>query len=345
VRDVSCGAFACTPSIRSQLPAGGGAGLASLAVLACAPHTAVGADGGAPAVHADAPHSVVLADGGAPAVLAFAPLAVVLADGDAPAVLAFAPHSVVLADGLAFAPHSVVLADGGAPAVLAPAPLAVVLADGGAPAVLAPAPLSVVLADGGAPAILALSPDLPVGADAAAPAVHALTLASAMWAFLPRLRRPGPLPRLPPLRLWLLPPPHPHCRFPLAPALSALAPLLAMPTRALSPASAPTTAPSFSVRVLPLLRLALTVVLHGLAFLGGLAQVALGTVRSTNATGARCGLMRWSRVDSDIPRRMVSRTLGPAGDRAHESCGPAPRGFVFGLSRARSRRQGPEDDS
>ena len=101
--------------------------------------------------------------------------------------------------------------------------------------VLAFGPLSVVLADGGAPAVLAL------------------TLASSMRAFLPWLRRPGPL--LPSLRLWLLPsPPLPSCRFPLAPALSALAPLFAMPARALSPASAPTTAPSFSVSVLPLLR-------------------------------------------------------------------------------------------
>ena len=41
-------------------------------------------------------------------------------------------------------------------------------------------------------------------------------------------------------------------------------------------------------------------------------SVALGTVRSTNATGASNGLMRWSRVDSDIPRRMVSPTLGAA---------------------------------
>jgi hypothetical protein len=50
VRDVSCGACACTPSIRSQLPAGGGTlSLASLAVLALAPNSAVGADGGAPA--------------------------------------------------------------------------------------------------------------------------------------------------------------------------------------------------------------------------------------------------------------------------------------------------------
>ena len=89
MRDVSCGAFACTPSIRSQLPAGGGTlSLSSLAVLALAPHTAVGADGGAPAVHAFAPASVVLADGGAPAVLARAPLSVVLADGGAFAVLA-----------------------------------------------------------------------------------------------------------------------------------------------------------------------------------------------------------------------------------------------------------------
>ena len=123
------------PSIPSQLRAGGGKlGLASLAVLAPAPHTAVGADGGAPAVHAHAPDSVVLADGGAPAVLAFAPASVVLADGGAPAVLALAPHSVVLADG-------------GAPAVLALVSLSVVLADGGAAAVLASTHLSVVLAD------------------------------------------------------------------------------------------------------------------------------------------------------------------------------------------------------
>ncbi len=55
--------------------------------------------------------------------------------------------------------------------------------------------------------------------------------------------------------------------------LSALAPLLAMLTRGLSPASAPTTAPSFSVSVLTLLRLALALVLKGLAFLGGLASL------------------------------------------------------------------------
>ena len=86
------------------------------------------------------------------------------------------------------------------------------LAVGAAPAVLASAPLSVMLADGGAPAVLALSPALPV--DAAAPAVQALTLESVMRAFLPRLRRSGPL--LPaPLHLRLLPSPQLHaCRFP-----------------------------------------------------------------------------------------------------------------------------------
>ena len=170
----------------------------------------------------------MLADGGAPAVLALAPPSVVLADGGAPSVLALAPPSVVLADGgapavLASAPLSVVRADGGAPAVLAFAPPSVVLADGGASSFHAPAPPSAVSADGGAPAVLA---DSPVCADAAAPAVHALTLASAVRAFRLRLRRPGPL--LPPLRLRLLPyPPFPACRFPLALALSALAPLLA----------------------------------------------------------------------------------------------------------------------
>jgi hypothetical protein len=119
------------------------------------------------------------------------------------------------------------------------------------------------------PAVLTPSPEPPLRADAAAPAVYALTLESAMRAFLPLLRRPGPL--LPPLRLRLLPsPPLPACRFPLAPAL---APLRAMPTLDLSPASAPTTAPSFTVSVLPLLRLALALVLNGLAFLGGLASL------------------------------------------------------------------------
>ncbi len=52
----------CTPSIRSQLRAGGSKLLASIAALACAPHSTVGADGGAPAVLASAPHSVVLSD-------------------------------------------------------------------------------------------------------------------------------------------------------------------------------------------------------------------------------------------------------------------------------------------
>jgi hypothetical protein len=132
-----------------------------------------------------------------------------------------------------------------------------------------------------------------------------------MRAFRSRLRRSRPL--LPPLRLRLLPsPPLPACRFPHVPALSALAPLLAMPTLALFPASAPATAPSFSVGVLPLVRLALALVLNGLAFLGGLACLgALGTVRSTNATGASCGGMRWSRVDSDIPRLMAGLCVLP----------------------------------
>ena len=46
---------------------GGKLSFASLAVLVPAPHSAVGADGGAPAVHTLAPLSVVLEDGGAPA--------------------------------------------------------------------------------------------------------------------------------------------------------------------------------------------------------------------------------------------------------------------------------------
>ena len=77
--------------------------------------------------------------------------------------------------------------------------------------------------------------------------------------------------------------------------------------------------------------------------------MALSIVRSTNATGASCGIMRWSRVDSDIPRLMVSRTLGA---RALEVGGAyearvawaAPRGFVSCLSGARSRTRGPADD-
>ena len=89
-------------------------------------------------------------------------------------------------------------------AVLARAPHTTVCADGGTPAVHAPAPHAVVLADGGAPAVLAL-------------VSHSI-----MRAFLPRLRRPGPL--LFPLRLRLLPSPLVlACRFTLAPALSALA--------------------------------------------------------------------------------------------------------------------------
>jgi hypothetical protein len=75
------------PFRQTRLAAGGKLSLASLAVLAPAPQSAVAADGGAPAVHACAPHSDVLADAGAPAVLALVPLAVVLADGGTPAVL------------------------------------------------------------------------------------------------------------------------------------------------------------------------------------------------------------------------------------------------------------------
>ena len=147
--------------------------------LHCAPHSAVGADGGAPAVHADAPHvgcarrwrrprspciellcRLCSQMEAPPQSLHLAPLSVVLADGGAPAVLALAPDSRLCSQmeappqSLHLAPHSVVLADGGAPAVLAPAPHSVVLADGGGPAVLAFAPHSVVLADGGAPAVL-----------------------------------------------------------------------------------------------------------------------------------------------------------------------------------------------
>ena len=130
------------------------------------------------AVLALAPDSTVGADGGAPAVLALAPLAVMRTDGGAPAVLAPAPAAVMRADG-------------GAPAVLALAPLAVMQADGGAPAVLALPSLAVMLADGGAPAVLAVPPHAPVRADAAPPAALALALQAAMRALLPWFRRPA----------------------------------------------------------------------------------------------------------------------------------------------------------
>ena len=54
-------------SDHSCQPAAASSSLVSLAFLACAPDSAVGADGGAPAVHTLAPLSVVLEDGGAPA--------------------------------------------------------------------------------------------------------------------------------------------------------------------------------------------------------------------------------------------------------------------------------------
>jgi hypothetical protein len=118
VRDVSCGAYECTPSIRSQLRAGGSKLSLDLAVNACDPHSAVGADGGAPAVDALAASSALLA------VLAPAPHSAEGADGGAPAVLALAPHSVMLSNevadtALVFVALSAVRADGGAPAVLA----------------------------------------------------------------------------------------------------------------------------------------------------------------------------------------------------------------------------------
>jgi hypothetical protein len=217
-----------------------------------------------------------------------------------------------------YAPPSVVLADGGAPAVLAFAPLSVVLAYVGAPAVLANTSASVVLADGGAPAVLAPSPYLPVCAEGGAPAVHALALASAMRAFRCRLRRPDPL--LPPLRLRLLPLPFlPACRFPLAPTLSALAPLLAMRTLALFPASAPATAPSFSVSVLPLVRLALALVPNGLVLLGGLASLGGPWHRLSRCQGRRSGLGF---------QRGGASTRPPA-PAAHEVGRPAPRGPVM----------------
>ena len=53
--------------------------LAPLAVLALAPDSTVGADGGAPAVLARAPVPIMRADGGAPALLAIAPLEVMRA--------------------------------------------------------------------------------------------------------------------------------------------------------------------------------------------------------------------------------------------------------------------------
>ena len=156
-------------------------------------------------------------------------------------------HVRLIAALLALAPDALVLADARPPALLASAPAALVLADARPPALLACAPDALVLADARPPALLACVPLALVRAEARPPALLASAPLTVMRAFRSRLRRPGPL--LPPLRLRLLPsPPLPACRFPLAPALSALAPLLAMPTRALSPASAPTTAPSFTER-------------------------------------------------------------------------------------------------
>ena len=153
------------------------------------------------------------------------------------------------------------------------------------------------IADRRAPAVLAHSPALPVRTrccrtDAAAPAVHALTLELVMRHFFLGFVVLAHF-SLPCVSVSSLP----ACRFPLAPALSARAQLLAMPTLALSPASAPTTAPSFSVTVLPLLRVALALVLNGLAFLSGLAS--LGGYGLTDAwRGGRSAMPslggRWS---------------------------------------------------
>ncbi len=57
-------------------------------------------------------------------------------------------------------------------------------------------------------------------------------------------------------------PPLSACRSPLAPALSALAPLLAMPTLALSPASVSTPSPQLSPRGLTLLHVTCILLLH-----------------------------------------------------------------------------------
>jgi hypothetical protein len=155
-------------------------------------------------------------------------------------------------------------------------------------------------------------------ADAAAPAVHTPARASVMRAFRLRLRRPCPL--LPPLRLRLLPsPPLPACRFLLAQALWALARLLAMPTRVLYPASALTTAPSFSVSVLPLLRLARALVLNGIAFLGGLASLGGPRHRQVHKRHRRQprGHALFTRgIGHPSPglRSSGSRTLGAAGE-------------------------------
>ena len=108
-----------------------------------------------------------------------------------------------------------------------PAPLSAVLADGGAFAVLTPAPHSVVLADGGAPAGLASAPLSAVGSHGVAPAVLAEAPLSAVGA-------DGGAPAV------LVEAPHLHCFL-----------FLAMLTLALSTASVSTTAPSFTISVLP----------------------------------------------------------------------------------------------
>ena len=50
-------------------------------------------------------------------------------------------------------------------------------------------------------------------------------------------------------------------------------------------------------------------------------SVALGTVRSTTATGASCGVMRWSRVDSGIPRLMAGLCVPACPERAAADAG------------------------
>jgi hypothetical protein len=79
--------------------------------------------------------------------------------------------------------------------------------------------------------------------------------------------------------------------------------------------------------------LALALVLNGLAFWRTCLTRWPSALASpvTNATGTSRGLMRWSRVDSDIPAR--------SGQAVHK----APRGLSC-LSGARSHRRGSADD-
>ena len=87
-------ALTCRVRARWQHQLGPRALVCTASVLALAPDSTVGADGGAPAVLAAAPLTLMRA-------VALAPAAVMLADGGAPAVLSLAPPAAPLASASA----------------------------------------------------------------------------------------------------------------------------------------------------------------------------------------------------------------------------------------------------